>query len=240
MKETFRIGELSKMTGASIRTLHYYDEIGLLKPYNVTESNHRIYDITNLEQLYIILGLKELGYSLDEIKTIILKDTIYLSEYVYVQRALLEKEISSQQKKLDKLLKFEKTLADYTAIDSTLLAELLTFYRTDAQSHFTIQEFNSMRALVTEKENWKDYYSEWAKFITTLEEAYQEQFPSTHPKVIYCKTYWKKLISMTDKELPSVYEKTGYFHAEESSKDLSFGLTKELYVYLIKQMNDDS
>ena len=45
---------------------------------------------------------------------------------------------------------------------------------------------------------------------------------------------------MTDKELPSVYEKTGYFHAEESSKDLSFGLTKELYVYLIKQMNDDS
>ncbi|MFL2106671.1 hypothetical protein, partial [Desemzia sp. FAM 23991] len=41
------------------------------------------------------------------------------------------------------------------------------------------------------------------------------------------------------KELPNVYEKTGYFHAEESSKDLSFGLTTELYVYLLRQMNED-
>lgn len=96
-----------------------------------------------------------------------------------------------------------------------------------------------MRTLVTEKDSWKEHYSEWSKFITTLEEAYKEKFPSTHPKVIYCKTYWKKLISMTDKELPNVYEKTGYFHAEESSKDLSFGLTTELYVYLLRQMNED-
>lgn len=239
MEETFRIGELSEMTGASIRTLHYYDEIGLLKPYNITESNHRVYGINNLEQLYIILGLKEIGYSLDEIKTIVLKDTINLSEYVFVQRALLEKEIFSQQKKLKKLQTFEKILANYTALDSTLLADLLTFYRTNAQSHFTLQEFNSMRTLITEKDSSENNYSEWSKFINTLKEAYQEQLPSTHSKVIYCKKYWENIIKMTNKTLPHIYEKASYFHAEESSKELSFGLTTELYEYLMRQMERD-
>lgn len=65
------INEVSKLTGVSIRTLQYYDSIGLLKPSEYTESGYRLYDDTALERLQQILLFKELEFSLKEIKEII-------------------------------------------------------------------------------------------------------------------------------------------------------------------------
>ena len=65
------VHEVSKRTGVSIRTLHYYDQIGLLKPTSQTESGYRLYDDTVLERLQQILLFKELEFPLKEIKAII-------------------------------------------------------------------------------------------------------------------------------------------------------------------------
>ena len=65
------IKELSQLTGISIRTLRYYDEIGLLKPSSLTEAGYRLYDDKALERLQEILFFKELELSLGEIKAIL-------------------------------------------------------------------------------------------------------------------------------------------------------------------------
>ncbi len=65
------VNEVSKLTGVSIRTLQYYDTIGLLKPGKYTEAGYRLYDDTALERLQQILLFKELEFSLKEIKKII-------------------------------------------------------------------------------------------------------------------------------------------------------------------------
>lgn len=65
------VHEVSKLTGVSIRTLQYYDTIGLLKPNDYTESGYRLYDDTALERLQQILLFKELEFPLKEIKQII-------------------------------------------------------------------------------------------------------------------------------------------------------------------------
>ena len=65
------VNEVSKLTGVSIRTLQYYDTIGLLKPIEYTESGYRFYDDTSLERLQQILLFKELEFPLKEIKEII-------------------------------------------------------------------------------------------------------------------------------------------------------------------------
>ncbi|MCI9541180.1 MAG: MerR family transcriptional regulator [Lachnospiraceae bacterium] len=62
------INKVSKLAGVSIRTLQYYDKIGLLKPAKYTESGYRLYDDTALEILQQILLWKELEFSLKEIK----------------------------------------------------------------------------------------------------------------------------------------------------------------------------
>src|SRR5581483_4449475 len=63
-----KVGELAKRTGLSIRTLHYYDEIGLLHPSKLTGSRHRLYGPGELVRLQQIKSLRQLGLSLEEIR----------------------------------------------------------------------------------------------------------------------------------------------------------------------------
>lgn len=65
------VNEVSKLTGVSIRTLQYYDRIGLLTPASYTDSGYRMYDEACLERLQHILLFKELQFSLKEIKEIL-------------------------------------------------------------------------------------------------------------------------------------------------------------------------
>ena len=65
------VNEVSKLTGISVRTLHHYDEIGLLKPSSFTESGYRLYDDSALERLQHILLFRELEFPLKDIKEIL-------------------------------------------------------------------------------------------------------------------------------------------------------------------------
>ena len=64
------VKEVSELTGVSIRTLRYYDEIDLLKPAKVTEAGYRLYDESSLKKVRQILFFRELEVSLSEIKAI--------------------------------------------------------------------------------------------------------------------------------------------------------------------------
>ena len=68
LKQSWKIGELASDTGLTVRTLHYYDELGLLKPSQETEGGHRVYTTTDLARLQKVLTLKQLGFPLDKIK----------------------------------------------------------------------------------------------------------------------------------------------------------------------------
>ena len=61
------ISQVAKLTGVSIRTLQYYDEIGLLKPSGLTPAGYRLYDENTLQSLQQILFFRELGFSLKDI-----------------------------------------------------------------------------------------------------------------------------------------------------------------------------
>ncbi len=123
------VKEISQLTGISVRTLHYYDEINLLKPTQTTDAGYRLYDDTALQRLHSILLFRELQFPLKEIKTILdspdfdtrsaLKEQIKLLE---LQRNRLDEIISSANKLLTKGSKemsfsaFDKTEMDkYTA-----------------------------------------------------------------------------------------------------------------------------
>lgn len=67
----FTVKQIARMAGVSGRTLHYYDQIGLLQPERNSENGYRIYNKENLLRLQQILFLRELGLSLDEIGNIL-------------------------------------------------------------------------------------------------------------------------------------------------------------------------
>ena len=84
------VHEVSKISGVSIRALHYYDKIGLLPATEVSNAGYRLYDDTSLERLQYILLFKELEFSLKEIKNILDNPEFDQSKALEQQIQLLE------------------------------------------------------------------------------------------------------------------------------------------------------
>ena len=90
------VAQVSERTGVSVRTLHHYDQIGLLKPTEVTDAGYRLYDDGALDKLYMILVYRELGLSLNEIGSI-------LDAPDYDRNRVLEHQIKLMQERVEKL-----------------------------------------------------------------------------------------------------------------------------------------
>ena len=96
----YKINEVSKLTGVSIRMLHHYDKIGLLSPSKRTDSNYRMYNDEDITRLYQMLLFKELEFPLQEIKQILDNKEFNMEEALKVQRNL----IFEKKKRLERIL----------------------------------------------------------------------------------------------------------------------------------------
>lgn len=102
------VNEVSKLTGVSVRTLHHYDAIDLLKPTKVTEAGYRLYDDTALSRLQNILMFRELQFPLKEIKKILDNPDFDQNEALAQQIKLLE----LQLKHIEKLISFAREIQE--------------------------------------------------------------------------------------------------------------------------------
>ncbi|MBN2075723.1 MAG: MerR family transcriptional regulator [Dehalococcoidales bacterium] len=89
--ESFTIKKLADIAGVSVRTLHYYDEIGLLKPQYRKENGYRHYGEESVMILQQIMFFRELGFSLDEIKAITSRPDFDILEALETHKRLLLK-----------------------------------------------------------------------------------------------------------------------------------------------------
>ncbi len=90
------VNELSKLTNVSVRTLHHYDKIGLLKPSIRLENNYRSYSEKDLLKLQQIIALKFFGFELSRIKTL-MQEEINIFDHFRAQQEFLEKQVKSLQ-----------------------------------------------------------------------------------------------------------------------------------------------
>ena len=95
------VNEVSKLTGISVRTLHHYDAIGLLKPTKITEAGYRLYDDAALGRLQSILLFRELQFPLKEIKVILDNPEFDSGKALEQQIQLLEMQRQHIQKLID-------------------------------------------------------------------------------------------------------------------------------------------
>ena len=88
------VKEISELTGISVRTLHYYDEIGLLKPTQKSDAGYRLYDDRALEILQQILFFREFDIPLKEIKAVLENPALERNQILQMQR----KNVGSKEK----------------------------------------------------------------------------------------------------------------------------------------------
>ena len=89
----FSTGAFARLAQVSVRTLHHYDEIGLLAPTDRTSGGYRSYGVTDLQRLRRIMFYRELGFPLDEIATILADPRADAAEHLRRQHRLLSERI---------------------------------------------------------------------------------------------------------------------------------------------------
>ena len=104
----YTVGQLSKKTNVSIRTLHYYDEIGLLHPSNKADNGYRYYTKNDMVKLQQIIVLKKLGFTLSKIKEM-MKANLHGTK-VEKWKQVFEMEIEKIQEEKKRLDEMEKSL----------------------------------------------------------------------------------------------------------------------------------
>jgi DNA-binding transcriptional MerR regulator len=144
------VNEMSKLAGVSVRTLHHYDTIGLLKPTQVTEAGYRLYDDAALERLSMILVFRELGLSLRQIGDILHAPDFDRNWVLETQIKLMQERVGKLQDRIAlakgiltigvNYMNFEdfdpKKIDDYSAQAKAL------YGKTDAYKEFTQKSKN--------------------------------------------------------------------------------------------------
>ncbi len=152
------VKEVSNLTGISVRTLHYYDEIGLLKPTGKSEAGYRLYDDKALETLQQVLFFREFDIPLKEIKAIMANPALDRNQILQMQRKMLTAKKERMEHliaSIDDILKGENKM-DFAVFTKTEIEEMfqtMMEHMPENMRNIAIKEFGGI-------EQWKKHYME--------------------------------------------------------------------------------
>lgn len=139
-EQVWKVGQLAAATGMTVRALHHYDHLGLVRPSERTDAGHRLYAQPDVERLYAVLALRQLGLPLDAIGEVL--DGHCRVETVLTQhRAYLDQQLVAMR---------------------TLRAQLLTMVRVaqGAEAGSVTDFLDLIRKVITVDDTVKQYFSE--------------------------------------------------------------------------------
>jgi DNA-binding transcriptional MerR regulator len=120
---SWKVGELARQTGLSVRALHYYDEIGLLSPSRRTDAGHRLYTAADVVRLQRIKSLQHLGFTLREIRECLERPDFPLERVIRLHLSRLKARIELQERLCRLLEKVEERLRSGEEVSSGRFVE---------------------------------------------------------------------------------------------------------------------
>lgn len=156
-KKMMIVNEVSRLTGVSIRTLQYYDKIGLLPPADYTEVGYRLYDDETLQKLQIILLFRELEFPLKDIRRIIESPVFDREKALEQQIHILELKKEHIENLIDLARGVKKSgvkdMTDFTAFDTAKIDDYIAKAREYWGDTAAFNEFEEKNADRTSEEN---------------------------------------------------------------------------------------
>ena len=234
---------ISNITGISVRTLHYYDEIGLLKPSDKSDAGYRLYDDKALEQLQQILFFREFDIPLKEIKAVMENPALDGNHILKMQREMLLTKIKRMEHlvaSIDDILKGDNKM-DFAIFNKTEVDEMfqaMTKHMPVEMKQKAIDEFGGL-------EKWHEHY---IKAISSddMQKRYRKMLEWFGGKENYLATVnnpiSKEVVSSYQKRMDAILEKLAgkrkcsvdSFEVKEIIGEYSF-VIKQLY-----QLQDES
>lgn len=184
MDRPLKVGELARRTGLSVRTLHHYDEIGLLAPRERTAAGHRLYGAAEVRRLQHIASLRQLGLSLEEIGRCLDRPELTLEGVLGLQIERLRSEMERQARLCSLLeeLRAQVAVGGPVSIDDMTRTVEATL---DVERHFPPEQlaYLARRRDQVGEGRIEDAQHEWADLFRDFAAAMDEGLPPEHPDV---------------------------------------------------------
>jgi len=229
----WRIGELARRTGLSIRTLHWYDEIGLLKPAQHTASGHRLYGAANVQRLQEIRSLRHLGFTLEEIRDLLRRPGLSPARVLRLHLAELRARIAQEQHLRRRL----ERLADRLDAAGTISVDELM----NAIEEITMSEHNLTpeqlaevhsrgrklcEAAITAAE------TEWPVLIAKVRAEMEKGTPVSDPRVREMARRWRELREQFTGGNPGIEKAVAQRYREDPELRARTGLDGKIFGYV--------
>jgi MerR family transcriptional regulator, thiopeptide resistance regulator len=187
-----KIGDLASRSGVSIRTLHHYDEVGLLSPPERTGSGHRLYGREEVIRLQQILSLRQLGFPLDQIRDLLDRRGIDPQRVIELHIDRLRESVTAQQQLIERLERLAAHLptADVTEILETM--EMMTMF----EKYYTKEQLDTLARRRAEfgEEKMREFEEEWPRLIASVRAEMERGTDPKDPAVQELAKRWMELI----------------------------------------------
>ncbi len=164
-----KVGALAKATGLSVRTLHHYDEIGLLVPSVRTPAGHRMYTAQDVQRLQQIHSLRAVGFPLEEIRQLLQSQAVSAQHVIQLHLQRLQEHIEAQQQLARRLQQVARHLDTATEPPIHELCRIIEGTRI-MEKYFTpeqLAELETRRTTVGE-DRIRQVEQEWAEIIPAV------------------------------------------------------------------------
>ncbi|MGA3188463.1 MAG: MerR family transcriptional regulator [Bryobacteraceae bacterium] len=188
--------QFADLAGVTVRTLHHYDRLGLLRPRR-TESGYRVYRESDLERLEQIVALKFVGLPLKRIKTLLDRDNLDLAEALPRQRLVLEAKRKLIDRAIQAIEDAERTLATGQRPDAAILRKIIEVIEMQDNAKWSEQYYSQETLAKLKKREWTPEMQaqttkKWTDLFRDVEAALDED--PAGPKAQALAARWGALI----------------------------------------------
>lgn len=220
-----KVGELAKRTGLTVRTLHHYDSIGLLRPSGRSEGGYRLYDQGDIARLHGVQALRALGLPLEDIGRLLGEGGASLPQIVDRQLQALTQQIeqaSALRRRLE-LVQARFAAGDEPGLDDWLATlELMT----------TGAKYFSPAELETIFGNWAGVEAQWPPLAAEIRALMQAGVPALDPRLQPLAQRWMGLMHTWMEGDFDVMQRWGRMYLQEPGVQGSSGLDLALVNYI--------
>jgi len=237
-----KIGQLAKQTGLTIRTLHHYDELGLLSPSLRSDAGYRLYQQTDIQRLHTILALRQLGMSLSDIGVLLAKQDVALAELIQRQLQMIEIQITQATALRERLNRMQMMLKHGTHPDfddwlATL--ELMTMYDkyfTQEEQTEISQRKQDLEASQAAAHSIKQVELAWPELIQYVAQLMQDQVAASDPQAYAAASRWLALVEQFTGSNPNILVKSAQMMHQEPGMQKQTGIHPEMMAYISMAM----
>jgi len=233
--QTWKVGALARQTGLTVRTLHHYDEIGLLSPSLRTWAGHRLYTAEDLGRLVQILSLRQLGLSLDEVRESLARPESTLQQVLGLHIAKLRERIDLQQRlcrRLETVVERLRTAETVSVDDFIQTLEAMTMF----EKHFTPEQLQEIHARGEQigPERIREVEAEWPRLIAQVRAEMEKGTDPASAAVQDLARRWKELLREFTGGNPGIQKGLNTMYAEEPEVRSRTGIDPALMEYIGK------